>query len=154
MATLSTLNNVQNSLFVPSLGKYLNRRPMYRISSQPGEVRTINKLKASLKRLSAPAEGNIETGSEVDLTSTRYDWQYAVLPDGETLRGWTPEQMEDLDDRVRHVLHSRRAQFKRSMRGFWQYVRRREFFFAIQCKACPANGVIQLLVFSLQFMLP
>ncbi|KAH8816713.1 hypothetical protein F5884DRAFT_842228 [Xylogone sp. PMI_703] len=121
VATLSTLNNVQNSLFVPSLGRILNRRPTYRISSQPGETRTIDRLKASLKSLSSPTHEKLE---EDDVMAPRYDFQYAVLPNGVILRGWTYEQKQDLDDRVRHVLHSRRAQFKRSMRGFWQYVRR------------------------------
>lgn len=43
------------------------------------------------------------------------------------LDGWTPAEKEELDDLVRHMLHSRRARFKRSMKGFLQYVRRREF---------------------------
>ncbi|KAI9701614.1 MAG: hypothetical protein M1820_006385 [Bogoriella megaspora] len=49
---------------------------------------------------------------------------YAVLPDGETLEGWTNQDKEEMNDLVRHMLHSRRAKFKRSMKGFWQYVRR------------------------------
>jgi hypothetical protein len=60
-------------------------------------------------------------------TSTPSDLQFAVLPHGETLEGWTNEAKKELDDLVRHMLHSRRARFKRSMRGFGQYVRRREF---------------------------
>jgi len=53
--------------------------------------------------------------------------QYAILPDGERLEGWTNEDKEELDDAVRHMLHSKRAQFKRAMKGFGQYVRRRQF---------------------------
>jgi len=62
---------------------------------------------------------------ETTLTVSKF--QYAVLPDGEKLEGWTSEEKEELDDLVRHQLHSRRARFKRSLKGFGQYVRRREF---------------------------
>ena len=139
---LSTLTNVQNSLFVPSLGRILNRRPTYRLSNRPREARTIDKLKASLKHISSSVEKGDEKRSKSKLegpqeplplvststtTSPLSNAQYAVLPLGETLEGWTHEEKEELDDLVRHMLHSRRARFKRSMRGFWQYVRRREF---------------------------
>jgi hypothetical protein len=59
-------------------------------------------------------------------TSTLSNSRYAVLPHGETLQGWTDEEKVELNDLVRHMLHSRRARFKRSMKGFWQYVHRRE----------------------------
>lgn len=48
---------------------------------------------------------------------------YAVLPHGASLPGWTDEEKAALDDHVRHVLHSKRAKFKRTMRGFGRYVR-------------------------------
>jgi hypothetical protein len=48
---------------------------------------------------------------------------YAVLPHGASLPGWTPEEKAILDDHVRHVLHSKRAKFKRTMRGFGRYMR-------------------------------
>ncbi|KAL9113724.1 MAG: hypothetical protein Q9227_002169 [Pyrenula ochraceoflavens] len=127
VSTLSTLTNVQNSLFVPSLGRLLNRRPTYRISEEPEKSRTIDKLKASLKRIAT--SGEARDGKEKKTKSKEKppplsDAQYAVLPDGETLEGWTYEEQKELDDLVRHMLHSRRARFKRSMKGFWQYVRR------------------------------
>jgi hypothetical protein len=139
---LSTLTNVQNSLFVPSLGRFLNRRPTYRLSNRPKEARTIDKLKASLKLISSSVEKGDERGSKSKLkgpqeplphvstgptASILGNSQYAVLPNGETLEGWTHKEKEELDDLVRHMLHSRRARFKRSMRGFGQYVRRRKF---------------------------
>jgi hypothetical protein len=150
VATLSTLTNVQNSLFVPSLGNIVNRRAAYRISDRDNQERTIDKLKTSLKRISSPMDDVDEKGgiglrkplpprpgplsskrkplTRTDtLTSTLSESRYAVLPHGETLPGWTHEDKEELDDLVRHMLHSRRAKFKRSMRGFWQYVRRRQF---------------------------
>jgi hypothetical protein len=49
--------------------------------------------------------------------------RYAVLPHGASLSGWTDEEKEALDDHVRHLLHSRRARFKRSLRGFGRYIR-------------------------------
>lgn len=52
--------------------------------------------------------------------------QFAVLPEEMTLEGWTKEEMEELNDRVRHMLHSRRSAFKRSMVGFGKYVSRRK----------------------------
>ena len=45
-----------------------------------------------------------------------------MLPHGISLEDWTEEDKEDLDDHVRHLMHSRREGFKRSMRGFKQYV--------------------------------
>ncbi|TVY37068.1 hypothetical protein LSUB1_G004218 [Lachnellula subtilissima] len=118
VSTLSTLTNVQNSLFIPSLGKIINRRATYKVSEEPSEVRLIDKLKASLKRLKLAVKEDKRD------TSPLSNAQYAVLPDGQTLQGWTQENKEELDDIVRHMLHSRRARFKRSMRGFWQYIHR------------------------------
>lgn len=52
---------------------------------------------------------------------------YAVLPHGISLKGWSAAEKEELNDHVRHLLHSRRAAFKRSLKGFGQYVRRRKY---------------------------
>lgn len=54
---------------------------------------------------------------------------YAVLPHGKSLDGWTAGEKAELNDHVRHMLHSKRAAFKRGMRGFGQYVRRPLGFF-------------------------
>ena len=51
---------------------------------------------------------------------------YAVLPHGLSLEGWSLAEKQELNDHVRHMLHSRRAAFKRGMKGFGQYVRRRK----------------------------
>lgn len=59
---------------------------------------------------------------------TPSNFEYAVLPDDEKLEGWSKLEKEELDDAVRHQLHSKRAKFKRSMKGFRQYVRRRKSF--------------------------
>ena len=58
------------------------------------------------------------------ITSRLTDSHYAALPHGKTLEGWTAEEKRELDDHVRHMLHSRRSKFKRMMKGFGQYVRR------------------------------
>jgi hypothetical protein len=138
VSTLSTLTNVQNSLFVPSLGKMVNRRPAYTISAEPEELHRLQKLKASLKDVSATlkdrAHDKIDKllGRPVlrripSISSNLTESHYAVLQHGENLDGWTFEEKELLDDMVRHSLHSRRAKVKRSLKGFTQYVRRRKF---------------------------
>ncbi|KAG5914298.1 hypothetical protein E4U53_004663 [Claviceps sorghi] len=63
------------------------------------------------------------------ITSQLSDSHYAALPHGETLEGWTAAEKRELDDHVRHMLHSRRSKFKRQMKGFGQYVRRPLGFF-------------------------
>ncbi|KAL6692336.1 hypothetical protein J3F84DRAFT_383710 [Trichoderma pleuroticola] len=146
--TLSTLTNVQNSLFVPDLGPWINRRPTYVLSPRD----------APLARLGRPAErereeelppaedvSRVETGVESvaeaeagapvtlrrsdTITSRLTDSHYAALPHGFSLEGWTEEEKLELDDRVRHMMHSRRSRFKRTMKGFGQYVRRPLGFF-------------------------
>lgn len=54
---------------------------------------------------------------------------YAVLPHGTDLDGWSREDQRLLDDHVRHMLHSKRSKFKRSLKGFGQYVRKPLGFF-------------------------
>ena len=121
VAALSTLTNVQNSLFVPNLGTVVDRRARYRLSDIQVGTGLLDKLKTSLKRISEKVKGSDEKKGEIK-------FQYAVLPDGETLQGWNKVDKEELDDLVRHMLHSRRAGFKRSMKGFWKYVHRRKFY--------------------------
>lgn len=140
---------MQNSLFVPDLGTWINRRPTYVLSQRDA---------GPLARLGRPAErerdeerlpevtqepSRVETGVESmadvgapatlrrsdTITSRLTDSHYAALPHGFSLEGWTEEEKLELDDRVRHMLHSRRARFKRTMKGFGQYVRRPLGFF-------------------------
>ncbi|PMD45610.1 hypothetical protein L207DRAFT_482043 [Hyaloscypha variabilis F] len=121
IATLSTLTNVQNSLFVPSLGRFVNRQPTYRVTEDAQETQTMDKIKAKLKSIAGIGE---EGEKKKKIDDTLSSCQYAILPDDKVLVGWTPENKEELDDRVRHMLHSRRAKMKRAMKGFRQYVRR------------------------------
>jgi hypothetical protein len=138
VSTLSTLTNVQNSLFIPSLGRFLNRQPAYHRTSRPDRPNVIEKLKAPLRDTLATLQEKKEDETPIGpprpslthtstISSTLSESRYAVLPHGETLAGWTPEEKEMLNDLVRHMLHSRRAKMKRSLKGFGQYVRRREF---------------------------
>lgn len=132
VATLSTLTNVQNSLFVPDLGRFLNRRPTYTLTRDPNAIPeaetptptdTLSGQPEMEENGERPTmERTISLSSHVSETEDHY----AVLPHGITLKGWTPAEKEELNDHVRHMLHSRRAAFKRSMKGFGQYIRRRE----------------------------
>ncbi|KAI4789225.1 hypothetical protein E4T44_13316, partial [Aureobasidium sp. EXF-8845] len=136
VATLATLTNVQNSLFIPDLGSFLNRRPTYNLTREPtffpGPVRP-----PSVKPASIMTQNRIETDADdveqrpgLDRTFTiashlsDTEDHYAVLPHGLSLEGWSLAEKEELNDHVRHMLHSRRAAFKRGMKGFGQYVRR------------------------------
>lgn len=55
--------------------------------------------------------------------------EYAVLPAGIAWDDWTEQERAELDDYVRHLMHSRRERFRRRLRGFGQFVSRRELFF-------------------------
>ncbi|KAL9617733.1 MAG: hypothetical protein Q9160_007507 [Pyrenula sp. 1 TL-2023] len=162
VATLSTLTNVQNSLFIPDLGRWINRRPTYELSRRPTEVSQIERADAGKQAVgiqtipsrtgtpvsrfdTAPTQPEQpdqpeKAGDEVEhtdsrvtrttsISSTMSESRYAVLPHGVVLTGWSQEDISELNDHVRHQLHSRRAKFKRRMRGFGKYVRRPLGFF-------------------------
>jgi hypothetical protein len=146
VSTLSTLTNVQNSLFIPDLGPLLNRQPTYTLSRRPPPRRP-QSLAAPTGRPPPPAPqpdeekpSEPEGEGEVDdtrpqlthsstISSTMTDSYYAVLPHGKSLAGWSDAEKAELNDHVRHMLHSRRSAFKRGMRGFGQYIRRPLGFF-------------------------
>jgi hypothetical protein len=132
---LQTLTNVQNSLVIPYLGRYLNRQPTYTLTRRPADLEEsesasdaesgAEKEKATVQK--RPTTQRMHTGATLDtITSRVNDKYYAVLPHGVTLPGWTEEEKLELNNHVRHMLHSRRSKFKRSMKGFGQYVRRRK----------------------------
>lgn len=62
------------------------------------------------------------SGRRNSVSSQLTDSHYAVLPHGVRLEGWSEEDLDELNDYVRHLLHSRREGFKRAMRGFGKYV--------------------------------
>ncbi|RSL46326.1 hypothetical protein CEP53_010381 [Fusarium sp. AF-6] len=140
--TLSTLTNVQNSLFVPDLGNWINRRPTYALSRHEPEQDWAREAILEERRREAAREAR-EAAAEAaqmvaepppmqrssTITSRLTESHYAALPHGATLDGWSAREKAELDDHVRHMLHSRRARFKRSLKGFGQYVRRPLGFF-------------------------
>jgi hypothetical protein len=150
VSTLTTLTNVQNSLFVPDLGRWINRRPTYTLSrapSRPVEQRTQQAPPPPRKGEPIPAEEPVDDATAAPIPVSRtFSWQrrpkpershsissvmtdshYAVLPHGIDLDGWSEEDKEALDDHVRHMLHSRRSKFKQRMKAFGKYVSKRKF---------------------------
>jgi hypothetical protein len=105
----------------------------------------MDKIKAKLKSIAGIGE---EGEKKKKIDDTLSSCQYAILPDDKVLVGWTPENKEELDDRVRHMLHSRRAKMKRAMKGFRQYVRRREFPHRSFFDLALINGLSQPLDYS------
>ncbi|KAL9108188.1 MAG: hypothetical protein Q9227_007043 [Pyrenula ochraceoflavens] len=160
VSTLSTLTNVQNSLFVPDLGRLINRRPTYTLTRRqeaigaeipeapPGaDVETV--LSRAPSQMSRVETSQTQPGQEgrdrpesaqiqptdteqtrrTSLSSQLDTTHYAVLPHGVVLSGWNDQEKAELNDHVRHQLHSRRAKFKRRMRGFGKYVSKPLGFF-------------------------
>ena len=138
VSTLSTLTNVQNSLFIPQLGRMVNRQPAYHFSTEPEELQRLHRLKDELRELKSELKdrakrkirdvfGRPQPIRIPSISSQMTDWHYAVLNHGETLQGWSEEDKDWLDDLVRHSLHSRRAKMKRAFKGFGKYVRRRKY---------------------------
>ncbi|KAI5299058.1 hypothetical protein KEM56_003552, partial [Ascosphaera pollenicola] len=154
VSTLTTLTNVQNSLFVPNLGSFLNRRPTYiisRSSSSTDEEQGLNPLARAVargegesrsldeaqtwpadRRQSEEEEEEEEEEAETERTSThtseeplrlhRTRTEYMILPDGVNVDGWTEAEKAQLNDHVRHMLHSKRSAFRRGLKGFVKYV--------------------------------
>lgn len=127
VSTLTSITNLQNSLFIPSLGRFVNRRPTYDLSFTPGPVP--GGYPSSLQDISEENQTQEQRerprpGRAFSITSNLEDSHYAVLPHGATLEGWSQEDVDRLNDYVRHMLHSRRSKFKRSMKAFGRYVRR------------------------------
>ncbi|KAL4807747.1 hypothetical protein BDV18DRAFT_135956 [Aspergillus unguis] len=124
VSALTTLTNVQNSLFVPNLGPLVNRNQTYTLSP-PTELQreetTSTEEDEEQKEVEPrpPFERQITSISSVLEES---EPRFAILPDGINLEGWSYQDVEELNDHVRHMLHSRRSRFKRSMKGFGKYV--------------------------------
>ncbi|KAJ5954902.1 hypothetical protein N7501_009181 [Penicillium viridicatum] len=129
VSALSTLTNVQNSLFVPNLGGFINRMPTYTITrpqyssdEEQGTTTDENEPPEGDTTKQRPTLGQLQ--SFTSMSSALRGPKYAVLPEGYGLDGWTREDYAELNDHVRHMLHSRRSKFKRSMKGFRQYIRK------------------------------
>ncbi|CAG8119525.1 unnamed protein product [Penicillium salamii] len=129
VSALSTLTNVQNSLFIPNLGGFINRMPTYTITrpqyssdEEQGTTTDEGELSEEAKLKQRPTLEQLRPFTS--MSSVLRGPRYAVLPEGHGLEGWTREDFAELNDHVRHMLHSRRSKFKRSMKGFGQYVRK------------------------------
>ena len=77
------------------------------------------------EELVSPVLERTHTNSTV--RSSLSESRFAVLPEGITLDGWTAAEKRELNDHVRHMLRSRRSKFKRGMKGFWKYVKKRMY---------------------------
>jgi hypothetical protein len=152
--TLTTLTNVQNSLFVPDLGRWLNRRPTYTLTRAPTTISEGQTPATGVTPVATADAGTAQSsttaGENQAATTTpqmqrSWSWQrtprmershsissvlteshYAVLPHGVDLEDWTEEDKEALDDHVRHMMHSRRSKFKQRMRAFGKYISKRK----------------------------
>lgn len=136
VSTLSSITNVQNSLFVPSLGRFVNRRPTYDISfvsKMPGAFPEVSDEEKEDQSRPASRPASRQTTQQTprqsvsrafSITSEITDSHYAVLPSGVSLEGWTQEEVDQLNDHVRHMLHSRRNKLKRGLKAFGKYVRK------------------------------
>ena len=123
---------------MPDLGRYLNRRPTYTLTrhatgaTQAGAIREDPVIEEAAEEIVDEEELEARrTYTLTSMTSRLDDQHFAVLPHGERLEGWTAEDRAELNDHVRHMLHSRKEKFKRSMKGFGQYVRKRKSHWAV-----------------------
>ncbi|KAL3465873.1 integral membrane protein [Aspergillus heterothallicus] len=135
VSALTTLTNVQNSLFVPNLGSLLTRNQTYTLSPPPEMDKDESTSTEDENEAKDDAKG-LEDRPRLERPITNVsavldegEPRFAILPDGQTLQGWTHEEVEQLNDHVRHMLHSRRSKFKRSIKGFRKYVSKPLGFF-------------------------
>lgn len=126
ISTLTSLTNIQNSLFIPSLGKLLNRNPTYNLSRNDLARRPTNDLsrrptnlaehpiveepeinnesRQTLPRPERPGLQSRDTGAFTLTESISHPDDetphYAVVPEGINLDGWSPEDKKELNDHV------------------------------------------------------
>ncbi|KAK4198670.1 hypothetical protein QBC40DRAFT_283323 [Triangularia verruculosa] len=129
VATLSSITNIQNSLFLPSLGKWVNRRPTYDLSRLPPMPGAFPPSKESIASAAAAVQeeqhGEHTGPRSPSLSSVlTSEPQYAILPNDASLQGWREGDVKLLNDYVRHMLHSRRSKIKQRFKAFGKYVRR------------------------------
>ncbi|KAL2158768.1 hypothetical protein VTH06DRAFT_3959 [Thermothelomyces fergusii] len=125
VSALSSITNVQNSLFVPSLGRWVDRRPAYDLTQLPPTPGALSGRKTDTAAAESPTAGQQTSESRSpSLASVLSQPQYAILPDNASLEGWSEEDIRALNDYVRHMLHSRRSKIKQRLKAFGKYVRR------------------------------
>ncbi|KAI1291427.1 hypothetical protein F5Y03DRAFT_400712 [Xylaria venustula] len=119
VSTLNNVTNIQNSLFIPSLGRLINRHPTYNLTRAPGRDDILTTITPEVPR----GDGErFQQGPQVEEQQYDFNFNHAVLPEGVSLEGWSVSEMAELNDHVRHMLHSRRSKFKRTMKAFGKYV--------------------------------
>lgn len=139
VSTLTSLTNMQNSLFIPNL-PFLNRRPTYNLRRRKSETESLEEINRILaptlaaraqEEQAAPSLQRSQTQATattmMTIDSNLTDSRYAVLPENTDLSGWSVADKKEVNDHVRHMLHSRRSKLKRSLKGFGHYVRRRKY---------------------------
>ncbi|KAF1946558.1 hypothetical protein EJ02DRAFT_430504 [Clathrospora elynae] len=135
IATLTSLTNMQNSLFVPNL-PFLNRRPTYNLRRRKSETESLAEINRVLHPASTDppeelvpptlrrSDTEATTATMMTIDSQLTESRFAVLPEDTDLSGWSKDDKKEVNEHVRHMLHSRRSKMKRSLKGFGQYVRR------------------------------
>ncbi|KAK3303900.1 uncharacterized protein B0T15DRAFT_534932 [Chaetomium strumarium] len=122
VSTLTSVTNIQNSLFVPSLGRWVNRRPTYDLPQLPPMP---GAFPPSKEDVSAAEQGEAAhapaAARSPSLSSVLSEPQYAILPENTSLEGWSEEDIKLLNDYVRHMLHSRRSKIKQRFKAFGKY---------------------------------
>lgn len=150
---MSSITNVQNSLFVPSLGRFVNRRPTFNLTPytrdsdspishddyfaySPAEDKPKGFEKEEAHSTAAPKmtiskEKQLPPLPQLPerIPSVLTDTHFAVRPSDTSLAHWSDQDLADLNDYVRHMLHSRRSKVGRRLRAFGQYVSRPMGFF-------------------------
>jgi len=128
VATLSSITNVQNSLYIPYLGRWVNRQPTYDLSHLPqipgAFPESVEDLAKQEHSDADDARTKPDRGPSLSSILSEAQTQYAILPDDATLHGWTDDEVKLLNDYVRHMLHSRRSKFKQRIKAFGKYARR------------------------------
>lgn len=169
VSALSTLNDLQNSLFVPDLGRFVDRDRYKRLTDKHGRGIPFDedddqrdpesqKQNGILSRflhhkptpshraqkatdLSTPTPARPGTVAEPDPdfdptsdgASIVGRGEHMLMPSGlvDDWDQWSDEDKRELDDYVRHMLHSKKWRLRRSLRGFRRYVRTRECCFFV-----------------------
>ncbi|KAK4232998.1 hypothetical protein C8A03DRAFT_48312 [Achaetomium macrosporum] len=122
VATLTSVTNIQNSLFVPSLGRWINRRPTYDLPQLPAMPGAFPPSKEDVAAAERGEAGQPPAAARSpSLSSVLSEPQYAILPENTSLEGWSEEDIKLLNDYVRHMLHSRRSKIKQRFKAFGKY---------------------------------
>ena len=162
VATLTSLTNMQNSLFIPNL-PFLNRRPTYNLRRRKSAEESLEEINRILQpALAAQAEEQhagprlqrseteATTATLMTIDSQLSESRFAVLPEDTDLSGWSVADKKEVNDHVRHMLHSRRSRMKRSLKGFGHYVRRRKFVLCSYADPLLTHSSTRLLSYSLR----